>query len=299
MANFTDDFMFGKVLYNHPELCRELLELILDKKIRKIQFPEVQKSISVTGDGKGVRFDIYTEDSENIVYDVEMQTTSDENLPKRSRYYHSMLDLSLIEKGRDYKELKKCYVIFICKRNIGRFPIYSYRMRCDAAPEIELGDDTRTIFVNAYGSSKGISKKLREFLAYIKTGEPSNDPKSLTRKLQSCVIQARKHKEWRTEYMTLLMKYQEMMEEGRKEGLKEGRKEGLKEGRKEGLKEGRKEGLKEGRKEGLEEGHIEINQLVAALIADNRMDELKRSAVDKMFQEQLLKEYQIGRYESA
>ena len=87
--------------------------------------------------------------------------------------------------------------------------------------------------------------------------------------------------------MTLLMKYQEMMEEGRKEGLKEGRKEGLKEGRKEGLEEG------------LEEGHSEINQLVAALIADNRMDELKRSAVDKMFQEQLLKEYQIGRYESA
>ena len=87
--DFTDDFMFGKVLYHNPELCKELLELILNKKIRKICFPETQKSISITGDSKGVRFDVYTEDSENIIYDVEMQTTTNENLPKRSRYYHN------------------------------------------------------------------------------------------------------------------------------------------------------------------------------------------------------------------
>ena len=33
---FTDDFMFSKILYSNPEICRELLELILDRKIREV-----------------------------------------------------------------------------------------------------------------------------------------------------------------------------------------------------------------------------------------------------------------------
>ena len=33
---FTDDFMFSKVLTNNPEICRRLLELFLDIKIKKV-----------------------------------------------------------------------------------------------------------------------------------------------------------------------------------------------------------------------------------------------------------------------
>ena len=53
-----------------------------------------------------------------------------------------------------------------------------------------------------------------------------------------------------------------------------------------------------GREEGLKEGHNEINQLIAALISDNRLDDLKRSTIDEPFQKQLLREYRIGKYES-
>lgn len=69
---FTDDFMFSKVLQNNPGLCKEILELILDKKINRISAPEKQKTIDITADAKGVRFDIYVEDDRNTVYDVEM-----------------------------------------------------------------------------------------------------------------------------------------------------------------------------------------------------------------------------------
>jgi len=34
---FTDNFLFCKVLENNKELCKELLELILGKKIQKIK----------------------------------------------------------------------------------------------------------------------------------------------------------------------------------------------------------------------------------------------------------------------
>ena len=56
------------------------------------------------------------------------------------------------------------------------------------------------------------------------------------------------------EYMTLLMREQEIREEARAEGRKEGRVEGRKEGRAEGRIEGRAEGRIEGRAEGRIEG---------------------------------------------
>ena len=69
---FTDDFMFCKVLVSNLELCRQLLELILGIKIREVRLSEAQKSIALTYDGHGVRFDVYVEDDENTIFDIEI-----------------------------------------------------------------------------------------------------------------------------------------------------------------------------------------------------------------------------------
>ena len=95
---FSDDFMFGAVM-SDPKRCKHLLEEILNIKIRKIEYPERQKTIDVKYDSKSVRLDIYVEDDKNTVYDIEMQTTSDGNLPLRMRYYQDMIDLNIIDKG--------------------------------------------------------------------------------------------------------------------------------------------------------------------------------------------------------
>ena len=58
-------------------------------------------------------FDIIKDDKDRV-FDIEMQMTVTKELPKRSRYYHSMLDLQLIDKGQTYAKLKPSFVIFIC-----------------------------------------------------------------------------------------------------------------------------------------------------------------------------------------
>ena len=63
---FADDFMFCKVLQNNPELCREMTELFLGRRIGEIVTINKQKPVEITADGRGVRFDIYMEDG---VYD--------------------------------------------------------------------------------------------------------------------------------------------------------------------------------------------------------------------------------------
>ena len=119
---FIDDFMFCKIMVTKPELCKELLELILGFKIRKIKFPESQKNFKPKYNRKGIRVDVYVEDDENSVYDLEMQTSNNIEIPKRMRYYQGSIDTHILKESEKYSALKKSYIIFICLNN----SIFSY-----------------------------------------------------------------------------------------------------------------------------------------------------------------------------
>ena len=219
---FTDDFMFCKVLTNNPDLCHEMLELVIGKKVGRFVHMEKQKPVEITADGKGVRFDVYSEDDEDTVFDCEMQTTDNQNLPKRTRYYQGMIDLNLIERGADYSELKKSYIIFICPFDaFGKgLHKYTFRNRCLEDPELELNDEATKIFLCAGGNADDVSKEMKDFLDYISGKEGTSE---FVKRLDGEVQKARAHEEWRMEYMTLLMRDKEMM----RKGIEKGRAEGL------------------------------------------------------------------------
>ena len=90
------------------------MENILNIKIRDIVYVDYEETIQMTAKSKGIRLDIYVEDDDNTVFNLEMQTTTYKELPKRSRYYQGIIDLNMIEKGESYDILKESYVIFIC-----------------------------------------------------------------------------------------------------------------------------------------------------------------------------------------
>ena len=58
-----------------------------------------------------------------------------------------------------------------------------------------------------------------------------------------------------------------------------------------GLAEGVAEGEARGRAEGIVEGEARKNSLIDKLLADNRLDDLKRSTTDEAFCSELYKEY--------
>ena len=90
------------------------MENILNIKIRDIVYVDYEETIQMTAKSKGIRLDIYVEDDDNTVFNIEMQTTTYKELPKRSRYYQGIIDLNMIEKDESYDILKESYVIFIC-----------------------------------------------------------------------------------------------------------------------------------------------------------------------------------------
>ena len=239
----SDDFMFGKVMQN-PRLCKKLLETILGIEIEKIEYPELQKSIDITKEAKGVRLDVYVA-GEDAVFCVEMQARDTHELPRRARYYGGLIDLNLIEKGVSYKKLNQSVVIFICPFDVfGKNRCrYTFENLCLEEKNLPLGDGTTKIFLNAMGTMDDVSPELKSFLDYV-AGKKNDD--SFVKELDNEVRKVRESKEWRRDYMTLLMRDQENIEKGIKIGLERG------------LEQGIEQGLEQGIEKGLEQGKLEM-----------------------------------------
>ena len=222
----SNDFIFGKIMQD-PKLCRGLLQRILPQlKIDHIEYPETQKAIRPDIDAKSVRLDVFVNDSKGTVYDIEMQVVSSSELTKRIRYYQSLIDLQMIDKGEPYKKLKPSYIIFICpfdQFGMGRH-IYTFENICKEDKSVLLNDGTTKIFLNAKGTMDDVSPELKAFLDYVAGKKPA-DP--FVDELEEAVKNARKNREWRHEYMTLLMRDQENIEIGREEGMEIGTAKGI------------------------------------------------------------------------
>jgi predicted transposase/invertase (TIGR01784 family) len=219
--SFTDDFIFWKTLTSNPELCKSILELLMGVKIRKIVYLEGQKYFQESNDGKAIRMDVYVEDDQNSVYDLEMQTTLKSNLPKRMRYYQGICDMELIQQGEDYNVLKRMYIIFICtsdpfKENL---PIYTFKSMCQENPRLLLNDEVTKMIVNASGDTSSLPEGLKAFVKYLSTNTPTDD---LTGQIEGAVAKARLNKRWRDEYMTINMELKQQYKSGLEDGIEKG-----------------------------------------------------------------------------
>lgn len=126
--------------------------------------------------------------------------------------------MQMIEKGQTYKTLKPSYVIFICTFDLfdrGRH-IYTFENICKEDGSIFLGDGAAKIFLNASSKQNDVSKELRAFLDYVAGIESEDD---FVQRVAKAVREVKKNREWRREYMTLLMRDQENIEKGRAEGI--------------------------------------------------------------------------------
>ena len=251
----TDAFMFAKVMSN-KEICKPVLEQILNIKIRDIEYLDYEEIIQIAPGSKSIRLDIYVEDDKNTVFNLEMQTTNYEELPKRSRYYQDIIDLKLIEKGQSYDILKTSYVIFICTFDFfeKNRSIYEFENICVDDSDIKLNDGTHKIFLNTKGNRDGISEELQMLLDYFDGREPESQ---LAKDIDRKVFEARNNKQWRREYMSYQMELDKQFRNGR------------------------------------EEERRNINKLNKALLSEKKYEELEKSTSDEEYQRELMKKYKI------
>ena len=216
---FTDDYMFGYVMRNE-EICKGLLERLLQIKIERLEYPELQKSITPHYENKGVRLDVYVQDSTRV-FDVEVQNILDDELPTRTRYYQSMMDIDLLLKGKKYSELKECYVIFVCKDDFfgENLPCYSFSNLCHEKTNLELGDKTHKIIFNASSFSKEKDLERKSLLEYIRNKKSTSD---FTKMIDQLVEKTKENQTFRGDYMAWGLAEQDAEKRGYNAGIADG-----------------------------------------------------------------------------
>ena len=213
-----DNFIFGKTMEVNPDLCRRLIEQILNLKIKSVSYPEREKTIDARIDSKGIRLDVYVEDDANRSFDLEIQLTDNDDLAKRMRYYHSLIDLDKLHKGKSvkYKSLGESYVIFICTFDVFGYgyQVYDFDIVCKRNAEIKLNDLTHRIFLCTEGDDEEISDEVKNFLDYVAGRGIKGD---FIQDLDIAVRKVKESKEWRLSYMTYELALMEREERGREE----------------------------------------------------------------------------------
>ncbi len=152
--NLMDDFLFNAVL-THPEtsekFTQKILKLLFDREFKNLKVSAQKFYAGMNTDLRGARLDVciegdYVDIEENdipSVYDVEPDQNNKAKdvaaFPKRSRFYHAIIDSRSLKSGEDFGKLKQVYVIFICNYDPFGYDrvLYTIKNRCLEEPEME------------------------------------------------------------------------------------------------------------------------------------------------------------------
>lgn len=77
---------------SNEHICRRVIEVLLGIQVERIEYTGKQEALDIDFESRGVRLDVVTKGG-GKVFDLEMQTTVERNLPKRARYYQAMMTL--------------------------------------------------------------------------------------------------------------------------------------------------------------------------------------------------------------
>ena len=201
----TDNYMFQAVMKNE-RFIKPLLEMILGKKIRKIVVLEAEKLQETGYNTRGIRMDVYIEDDENTVYDVEMQGTNKRFFGRRFRYYQGAIDVDIVKRREGFDKLKKSFIIFICDYDpFGKgWYVYPFERNCPWDSDIKIKDDTHWYVLNVkgYQDAEGheVKNEIKELLSFMNGNDPKSD---YTKMLDEAVKEVKQDDERRHTYMSI------------------------------------------------------------------------------------------------
>ena len=242
-ATIANNYIFYKVMHENPDICKELLEILLEMKIDRIEIYQEKELMAEFGK-KGIRMDVYARGMDKS-FDLEIQACDTGELPERARYYQGLMDTTQLESGQDFKNLNSSYIIFICipdifKKGLGK---YTFENLCLENPEIKLNDRAYKYFFIARNYDKLLNEQQKAFMKCMLSNESSS---TFTEKIIRMVKNAKLNTQWRNSFMEFERQLAYSFREGKAEGKAEGMELGKAEGRDEKAVEDSVELLKKG-----------------------------------------------------
>ena len=218
-ATIANNFIFYKVMRNNEDVCRHLIEILLDMEIERITIHN-EETIDIDWQSKGIRLDVYAKNATQA-FDLEIQTTDTKELAERARYYQGVIDVDSLKSGQKYSELKDSYIIFICLTDIfgEGLALYTFENVCLQRSDIKLNDRAKKYFFIAANCDRMEDGKSKAFLKLLTTNKSSDD---FTGKIATLAEDAKHNTQWRMQYMEWERQRTYDREAGREEGFAEG-----------------------------------------------------------------------------
>lgn len=260
---FSDAFMFAAAMEDE-EICRRVLERTLGIPVKRVRV-RCEDTLFINPDYRGIRMDVYADDEEGTVFDVEMQTTDKKDLPWRSRLYQAQMDLEALKPGNAFRKLPKSFIIFICGFDPFDQELYRYSFEsCCRETGKPLRDDANRIFLNTKGRNPcGTPPELIRFLKYVEEAAvSSDDTDSLIQLIETRITGLKHNYGMEVEYL----RFAEMLHDEHQEGLQEG----------------------------LQEGIENLLTLIDRMEADGLTEEITHVRKDPKFREEMFQKYHIG-----
>ena len=230
--NLLDDFLFGSVL-THPgigeEFSRVLLKVIFHRDFGKLKVIPQKVFFGRDTDKHGARLDVYLEETPDdealetaTIYDVEpnLRNKAEEvkALPKRMRFYHSVIDSVSLESGMDYQSLKRVVVIMIVPFDPFGYDhmVYTVSNRIIELPDADYEDGAKTLFLYTKGKKGKRTEELAQLLEYMEHSTEENVKNETLKKIHHMVETVKHDKGVSIEYMKSFERERELIEKGRK-----------------------------------------------------------------------------------
>lgn len=186
--NLVDKFLFDETMEDR-ESYQAVISILLENEVILLTKPQTEKELRVSPQLRQIRLDVVSMDEGKKLYYTEMQKKNTGNLIKRSRYYQSQLDVSLLEPGStDFNLLNDSCFILIAPFDLFGKGLYRYTFEgiCRECPDLKINDGAVRIFINTNGGNrKDFSQEFLDFMEYITktTDKAANDTKSSKIKL--------------------------------------------------------------------------------------------------------------------
>ncbi len=267
---FSDWVMFDRVMQDEG-VCAAFLETVLEIEVERIEYLQVERCAMPTLGSKAVRMDVYARDRVRA-YDVEMQASPKPDLGRRLRYYQGSMDVADLKPGQDYGVLPDSYIVFLCDYDPLKegLPVYTVRPICEETPGTDLDAGQTWVVLNAQAWRDAPTEGLCNLLEYVSNRRsPVESADPLVARIDAEVERANRDSEWKEKamgFMTLEMDHRARERYAKEQGLAEGK------------------AIEEKRYSGL----------VEALLAADRVEDLRHAAKDAAFRQQLYQEFGIS-----
>lgn len=162
---------FASVALENKEACQHVVRKILGRDdIKIIKSKGQYRLLNLTA--KDAILDAFAQDSTGRLINIEIQRRDTVDHARRTRYYGSMIDKSVLDKGAEHEDLPDVYIIYISETDLWNAgeAVYPVNKTIGKAA-IPYDDGKYVVFVNAAVDD---GSDVAQMMKYFKKADPDD-----------------------------------------------------------------------------------------------------------------------------